>query len=301
MARTLVHSGIRSQVPPRARASHPTARDFAAAFRVLGRMGEGCPSPLEFARRGVTLLPGLVASEITTLSICDLTNGRRRVVTSPGHALGADALEAFDRHFFAHPLVCFHKSNPDGGVHRISDSLSAARFQATPLYADYYLRVGLDHSLALPLYVDAETLVSFVFNRQRLNFGDPERDLLEQMRPVLADLFRTSVMLAQWRAKGVRQGPANLTGRFAEPVLRGDPLFALTSREREVLGWVTAGKTNAQIATIVGASPRTVAKHLERIYEKLGVESRTAAAMRVAPRSGSGTATPITPRVRCRT
>ena len=56
----------------------------------------------------------------------------------------------------------------------------------------------------------------------------------------------------------------------------------MTSREREVLGWVTAGKTNAQIATILGASPRTVAKHLERIYEKLGVESRTAAAMRVA-------------------
>ncbi len=150
MARTPVHSGIRSEVRSRARASHPTARECAAAFKVLGRMGEGCPSPLEFARRGVTLLPALVPSEITTLSICDLTNGRRRVVANPGHALGADALEAFDRHFFTHPLVCFHKTHHDGGVHRISDSLSSARFQATPLYADYYLSVGLDHSLALP-------------------------------------------------------------------------------------------------------------------------------------------------------
>ena len=55
---------------------------------------------------------------------------------------------------------------------------------------------------------------------------------------------------------------------------------SLTPREREVLGWVAAGKTNAQIGEILGTMPRTVAKHLERIYEKLGVETRTAAAMR---------------------
>lgn len=57
-------------------------------------------------------------------------------------------------------------------------------------------------------------------------------------------------------------------------------IAALTPREREVLGWVAAGKTNAQIAQILSAMPRTVAKHRERIYEKLGVETRTAAAMR---------------------
>ena len=65
---------------------------------------------------------------------------------------------------------------------------------------------------------------------------------------------------------------------------RDDPLAALTNREREVLGWVSAGKSNAQIAEIVQASPRTIAKHLERIYDKLGVESRTAAAMRAVGR-----------------
>ena len=61
-----------------------------------------------------------------------------------------------------------------------------------------------------------------------------------------------------------------------------DRLAGLTPRELEVLGWVTAGKTNAQIGAIVGASPRTIAKHLERVYEKLGVDSRTAAAMRAS-------------------
>ena len=54
-------------------------------------------------------------------------------------------------------------------------------------------------------------------------------------------------------------------------------------REAEVLRWVAAGKSDAQIGAILGTSPRTVQKHLQRLYEKLGVENRTAAAMR-APR-----------------
>jgi DNA-binding CsgD family transcriptional regulator/PAS domain-containing protein len=56
--------------------------------------------------------------------------------------------------------------------------------------------------------------------------------------------------------------------------------YGLTAREREVLRWITAGKSNAAIAGIIGIRPRTVQKHLERIYCKLGVENRTAAAMR---------------------
>jgi DNA-binding response OmpR family regulator/DNA-binding CsgD family transcriptional regulator len=54
--------------------------------------------------------------------------------------------------------------------------------------------------------------------------------------------------------------------------------LGLTSREGEVLSWLSKGKTNRDIAQILGLSPRTVDKHLEQIYAKLGVENRTAAA-----------------------
>lgn len=54
--------------------------------------------------------------------------------------------------------------------------------------------------------------------------------------------------------------------------------LGLTSREGEVLGWLSKGKSNRDIAQILGLSPRTVDKHLEQIYSKLGVETRTAAA-----------------------
>jgi DNA-binding NarL/FixJ family response regulator len=63
--------------------------------------------------------------------------------------------------------------------------------------------------------------------------------------------------------------------------------FNLTPRELEVLMWVAKGKTNRDIGDILGLSPRTVNKHLEHIYEKLGVETRTAAAA-FAMRAGAG-------------
>jgi DNA-binding CsgD family transcriptional regulator len=54
--------------------------------------------------------------------------------------------------------------------------------------------------------------------------------------------------------------------------------FGLSRREAQVLVWVAQGKTNKEIGVILELSPRTVQKHLEHIYEKMGAESRTAAA-----------------------
>jgi DNA-binding CsgD family transcriptional regulator len=54
--------------------------------------------------------------------------------------------------------------------------------------------------------------------------------------------------------------------------------IGLTRREAEVSVWMAAGRTNAEIGQILGIHPVTVKKHLEHIFEKLGVENRTAAA-----------------------
>jgi DNA-binding CsgD family transcriptional regulator len=70
--------------------------------------------------------------------------------------------------------------------------------------------------------------------------------------------------------------------------------LGLTQRETEVLAWVTEGKTSDEIASILRTARRTVEKHLEHIYQKLGVETRTAAAARAfsllspRPRLGVG-------------
>ncbi|WP_295679175.1 response regulator transcription factor [uncultured Nevskia sp.] len=65
-------------------------------------------------------------------------------------------------------------------------------------------------------------------------------------------------------------------------------LLPLTAREAEVLYWVALGKTNPEIAGVLEMSPRTVNKHLEHIFTKLGVETRTAAATVALNRSRLG-------------
>jgi DNA-binding response OmpR family regulator/DNA-binding CsgD family transcriptional regulator len=116
--------------------------------------------------------------------------------------------------------------------------------------------------------------------------------------------------LAQWAAQQARarhagqaaqefhvpQGPRRLTLALHEDTGDGEWLvvmreasdaatvqaiaaaFRLTTRESEVLYWVVKGKTNRDIGDILGMSPRTANKHLEHVFEKLGVETRTAAA-----------------------
>lgn len=55
--------------------------------------------------------------------------------------------------------------------------------------------------------------------------------------------------------------------------------YQLTAREAEVLLWIARGKSNRDIGDILGLSPRTVNKHLETVYAKLGVENRASAAV----------------------
>lgn len=184
----------------------------------------------------------------------------------PG-AISPRVIEVFDRHIHEHPLVRAHGRDPGAVTLRITDCAAAEAFRASALYNEYYRAIRIDHVTAVPIYVDRRFLVSFVLNRSGSPFTDRERGLLEIARPHLANLYRLGIA-----ADRVREVPADISFDIAA--------VPLTPREREVLDWVAAGKTNRDIAAILGARPRTVEKHLERIYEKLGVETRTAAAMR---------------------
>ncbi len=91
---------------------------------------------------------------------------------------------------------------------------------------------------------------------------------------VLIAQYRENEVLIRLNAINLREDAARLQERLG-----------LTERESEVLLWISYGKSNADISDVLTISPRTVQKHLERIYEKLGVETRAAAAA-MAIRSG---------------
>jgi CheY-like chemotaxis protein/DNA-binding CsgD family transcriptional regulator len=121
-------------------------------------------------------------------------------------------------------------------------------------------------------------------------------DMAETPPPLAAWLARLAISGADTAPLTVIRGAARLT--FNAPDVRGGEqwmivlreesdtarvqaltaLFRLTQREAEVLHWVIQGKINRDIGDILGMSPRTVNKHLEHVFEKLGVETRTAAA-----------------------
>lgn len=135
---------------------------------------------------------------------------------------------------------------------------------------------GPAHVMTVPIHEDEGTRVSFVFNRRR-GFGERDRGRVEMIRRHLGDLYRLARAVDDARSSwGVPRSPSVPS-----------PQLALTPREFEVLGWLAGGKTDRDIADILGISPRTVHKHLQRIYQKLGVETRTAAVVRAMQLRGA--------------
>jgi DNA-binding CsgD family transcriptional regulator len=250
-------------------------RDWRAAMAFVGDMIDAQDDADGFVRCGIAGLQRLAASDLTTLSICDLASGRRDVVSSAAGGIGADAKASFDRHFHQHPLVHHHAVEHGTHAHRISDSIPFARFRETPLYDEYYRRIGIAHAIALPVWVSDRWLVSFVLNRRQCDFSDIERARLDLVRASLQRLF---VRLVATR-------PMPWPGASLEPACTLPRHPALSAREHEVLRWVAAGKTDRDAADILRISVRTVHKHLQSIYAKLGVETRTAAVMRVLGRN----------------
>lgn len=255
----------------RLRTSELTRGDLLKSYRFLCELGEAQGNG-ERVRVSLDRLSDLIPSDLTTLSLCDLRRGRRRVEMQPEESLTASDRAAFDRHFHEHPLVRFHARHPAGGTRRLSDFLTPTALRKSSLFNEYYRPLGIRCVMAVPVFIDRRAVVSFVVNRAQRDFSERERQLGDLLRGGLAVALRSAATEPDCGSDGWMG--SRLTGA-AQPA--GE---SLTSREREVLGWVAAGKTNWEIALILSISPRTVQKHMEHVFDKLGVENRTAAVAR---------------------
>jgi DNA-binding CsgD family transcriptional regulator len=146
---------------------------------------------------------------------------------------------------------------------KISDFYSIRQWHSTAMYTDYDRLLGGEHCLmlCLPEAPPETTATSGQHVRLYLARG-PGPDFSERDRAVLI-LLRPHLHRAY---------------RAAEQ--RRHPVPRLTARQNELLRLLAAGRTNSQIARQLGISEGTVRTHLETIYEKLGVSSRTAAVTR---------------------
>jgi DNA-binding CsgD family transcriptional regulator len=177
------------------------------------------------------------------------------------------------------PVTLYRSRTGDLAATRLSDVVGWRRYTETALYREYFRPVDIDHQLDLGLQVADRRQRTLLFCRER---GD--RDYSERDRAVL-EALRPHLRAREARSELLRKSLAATTSAFDGP---DDPRSALTPREREVIYLAGAGKKNAEIAAELWVSPATVKKHLDNVYQKLGVGSRAAAVSKVQARREAG-------------
>jgi DNA-binding CsgD family transcriptional regulator len=148
---------------------------------------------------------------------------------------------------------------------KISDFYSSRQWHSNGMYSDIYRPQGLEHELQLCLADPTErttgpgrTVRLFFFRQSGPDFSERDRAVLTLLRPHLDQAYLNAA-------------------RHRQPTPR------LTPRQNDLLRLLAAGHTNTQIARRLGISEGTVRTHLENIYERLHVSSRTAAVTRAFP------------------
>jgi DNA-binding CsgD family transcriptional regulator len=179
------------------------------------------------------------------------TVGRRHGY--PGPLLDEESAEMFERHLAGFPLGRHTRPGGPGYPVRRSDLQSRRAYRASGMYAEVLRPLWVEELMATSLrHHDAHVCLSL--HRVRRDFSPSSVELLGRLRPMLA------------RRANALDAPGH---RSCPPVL--------TPRQREVLSLVGLGLTDAAIGHRLGCSPRTVDKHLEHIYRRLGVRGRAAA------------------------
>jgi DNA-binding CsgD family transcriptional regulator len=166
------------------------------------------------------------------------------------------------------PLYRHHVATGDGRAYRFSDVVSREELEATRLYRDFYRPLGIRHQIAFTLPSKAHRIVAIALSREGENYSDAERDFLNRARPYLIQAYRNAL------AHSTRTDAA--AGRIVPALLEA----GLTPREADVMELVARGASNRHAADQLGLSERTVQKHLEHVFAKLAVTTRSAAAAR---------------------
>ena len=228
-------------------------------------------SPADLPAEG---LPPSLLSDLADHIRCDtvaffaLDSGQQ--MQSFGQEWPADSGDVDPQVFWKHYWDSTPCSYPDrsGDLRRVtmvSDFYSARQWHSRGMYTDYFRPVGIEHELLMCLPAASghstgpwQTLRLMFTRGPGPDFSERDRSLLALLRPHLHQAY-----LDTQRRRGDKP--------------------QLTHRQRELLLLVDAGQTNTQIARQLGLSEGTVRKHLENIYARLHVSSRTAAVIRTFP------------------
>jgi DNA-binding CsgD family transcriptional regulator len=159
-----------------------------------------------------------------------------------------------------HPVCHRHEVSGDFSAHRLTDFVTPRQLRRSRLYAQWFRPQYVHHQLTVGLDAPLWHTKVFLFSRGGgRDFSERDCAVLDALRPYLGARY------ALWEARRRLD---------VEPVARPE---GLTPREREIVALLRAGLSNAEIAGRLSIAPGTVRRHLENVYGKLDVHTRTAA------------------------
>lgn len=258
-------TGVMGNQSARMRLSH---RDFESLQETLLQLYEFRDLPA-FQAAAPQIILQLIPCEAMVWVQFRLDVATRRAVLTR-YVAGAEVqrqLDGRDRDaslVYSHPFNATFVKRADQRALKLSDFLTVRQFRQTALYAEVYGPMRFDQELGCTIDpAPGSNSAALTLERRRLDFSERDRLLLTLLRPHFDKAHKNAQLASAW------------LGERGKPPVSSD----LTPRESEVATWLAQGKTNAEIAIILRAQPRTIEKHVEKILAKLGVENRTAAAV----------------------
>lgn len=257
-------------------------RDTRAALAFLGDLA-GCEAEADVSAH-LRDLRSLVGADAMILGTVERNGEGQPEISAeedPSGWFDEKRREAFARWSHQQPLVVSHFGGLAPRAEKVSDFLSPRQWKGREIYNDFYRGAGLDWEIAVQIHASPRQIRCAAIQRSSGDFTERDRALLDLIGPHLrgayARLAERALMAS--RIALLEQGLAVLS----EPAPSRPSAAALAARlplsprEAEVLARLVAGRTNAGIAHDLGISHHTVARHLERVYAKLGVQSRAGA------------------------
>jgi DNA-binding CsgD family transcriptional regulator len=251
-------------------------RDLEASLTYLrGLYAQG--DPASFRRHVLETVPSLVPSELTTYNELDLRTSENVWEWEPAPSDPDGLAGVFARYMAENPCIAYYLRTRDGRATKISDFLTQRELRHLGYYDEYLRRVGLEHRMSIVIPRPPHAVIALALGRSGKDFSERDRLMLDLLRPHLAQAHDNAAAMARIRREEPDHPSPMRNGLPSRESLKS---LQLTDREAEVLAGAARGKTNKEIAASLYVSPLTVKTHLQHIYRKLGVESRTEALAR---------------------
>jgi DNA-binding CsgD family transcriptional regulator len=224
----------------------------------------------EFPARTLALVNDLIGCDKSDYAEVDTARGEFHVLVLPEPSQLRALSDARRAYMHQHPTLRHFLRSDDPAPRLISDFLRPQAFHRLGLYGEFFRPLGVEDQLTVAVANRSSGRPAAISaHRGRQGFDDDDRALFGLLQPHLTaardNAFRFSAALSD-------------RPRSAEPGARA-ALARLTERQLAILAQLATGSTNSQIASALDISAGTVRKHLEHILQRLGLPTRTAAAV----------------------